>query len=122
MVTKRFYKSNYYTIKMLRLIIFFISMLSSYASCNVGHEEFWKCALKDRCLNAFQLHAKMSRSKSSSRPFILAIEGPKYNRLYKDCDVNKDGCIEYNDILKAGNTCKRSCIWRDTMHKMLCHG
>jgi len=107
---------------MLRLIILFLSILYSRASCEISHEKFWKCALKNKCLNAFQLHAKMSRTHSSSRPFILAIEGPKYHRLYKDCDINKDGCIEYDDILKAGDKCKRSCIWRGAMHKMLCHG
>ena len=33
---------------MLRLIILFLSVLSSYASCEISHENFWKCALKNK--------------------------------------------------------------------------
>ena len=105
---------------MLRLFILLITTLSTYASCSIEHEAFWSCALQKNCLNAYQLHAKMSRKHSTGRPFILAIEGPRYKRLYDDCDVNHDGCLDYQDILNAGASCKRSCIWRDTMHKMLC--
>jgi hypothetical protein len=51
----------------------------------------------------------------------MAIEGPKYRRLFEDCDVNKDGCLDLKDIEKAGDKCQRSCMWRTTMKSMLCH-
>tara|TARA_B110000285_G_scaffold235155_1_gene315210 strand:- start:7747 stop:7905 length:159 start_codon:yes stop_codon:yes gene_type:complete len=51
----------------------------------------------------------------------MAIEGPKYKRLYKECDTNNDGCIDINDIQNAGDNCQRSCLWRQTMKDMLCH-
>ena len=51
----------------------------------------------------------------------MAIEGPKYHRLFEDCDVNKDGCLDLQDIDNAGDKCQRSCMWRTTMKSMMCH-
>lgn len=90
------------------------------AACPVSHEALWSCALKDDCVNVYQLHAKTRKKNIASlqRPFILAMEGPKYRRLFKDCDANKDGCLDIDDVKNA--KCTRSCMWRKTMYKLLC--
>lgn len=108
---------------MIRACLLLLFLGVCHAVCTVGHHEFWSCALKKKCLNAYHLHAKLSKTahKTVSRPFILAIEGPMYKRLYEDCDTNQDGCIDMDDIQHAGEKCKRSCIWRDAMHGMMCH-
>ena len=105
---------------MLRGFLFICYVAVTSALCTIQHETFWSCALKDHCLNVFQLHAKISQKKTMIRPFILAIEGPRYKRLYQDCDHNQDGCIDYQDITQAGPACKRSCIWRSAMYNLLC--
>jgi len=50
----------------------------------------------------------------------MAIEGPKYHRLFEDCDTNQDGCLDLDDIKTADDKCQRSCMWRQTMKSMLC--
>jgi hypothetical protein len=105
---------------MLRTFLIICYTVATSASCAIQHKTFWSCALKDHCINAFQLHAKLSHTKSMARPFILAIEGPRYQRLYQDCDHDKDGCIDLHDIIQAGTACKRSCIWRSAMYNLLC--
>ena len=64
----------------------------------------------------------MRRHKNAmQRPYIMAMEGPKYRRLFEDCDANNDGCLDLEDIRVAGNKCQRSCMWRKTMKSMMCH-
>lgn len=103
------------------LYIFFINVFAE-SKCAVSHQDLWSCAFKRRCMNAYELHATASRNqrKQYQRPFILAMEGPKYNKLFRDCDTNKDGCIDLSDLDSAGSKCKRSCIWRKTMKELLC--
>ena len=109
---------------MLRWIITFICITFAHSVCSVSHDDLWNCAFKSSCLNAYQLHALASRNKQKQyqRPFILAMEGPKYRRLFRDCDTNKDGCIDKNDLDHAGPECQRSCMWRTTMKDLLCQG
>lgn len=102
------------------LILLCLCMVSVDATCPVSHAALWACALKDQCVNVYQLHAKTRKKKIESlqRPFILAMEGPKYRRLFEDCDTNKDGCLDKEDVLNP--KCTRSCMWRKTMHRLLC--
>jgi len=104
------------------MIFIFLLLLKVVSACHIGHYDLWTCALKDACINNFQLHAAAKKRKSLllKRPFIMAVEGPKYKKLFEDCDVNNDGCISLIDIQSAGKKCERSCIWRDTMHDLLC--
>ena len=106
---------------MLRFFVLLcLYMLTAEATCPVSHETLWACALKDDCVNVYQLHAKTRKKHVASlqRPFILAMEGPKYRRLFEDCDANKDGCLDQADV--ANTKCTRSCMWRKTMYKLLC--
>lgn len=106
--------------EMIRAIVIFAMALAVRGICTVSHEELWSCAFH-KCVNAYQLHALASKhGKSYQRPFILAMEGPKYKRLYRDCDTNNDGCIDLDDLKKAGDKCQRSCMWRTTMKDLLC--
>lgn len=109
---------------MLKLVLLSFSLYQSTALCSVSHQQLWKCALGEKCLNVYHLHSIASKKSQKShlqRPYIMAIEGPKYKRLYDDCDTNKDGCIDIADIDTAGEKCQRSCLWRTTMKSMLCH-
>jgi hypothetical protein len=108
---------------MLKLIVIATTILYGHALCSVSHEELWNCALGTKCLNKYRLHsiAKRHRTSTLQQPFIMAIEGPQYHRLYEECDTNKDGCIDIHDIESADSKCQRSCLWRQTMKNMLCH-
>lgn len=108
---------------MLRLLFSFLFVSVAYGLCSVSHDELWSCVLKDRCVNVYQLHALSMRhgKKYLQRPFILAMEGPKYRRLFSDCDADNNGCLEKSDIKAAGDKCQRSCMWRKTMKSTMCH-
>jgi len=90
------------------------------AGCSVTHEQVWKCIVGDKCIDSVGLH-RLSRHKSSTlkRPYIMAVEGGHYHRLFDDCDSNKDGCIDLNDAMTSPQ-CTRSCMWMKTMHDLTC--
>ena len=109
---------------MFRFVLMSLMLYLTNALCTVSHDELWKCILDKKCVNVYQLHAmSMHKSKSKSyyqRPFILAMEGPKYRRLFEDCDADKNGCIDMHDVEASQDTCQRSCMWRRTMKNMVC--
>lgn len=106
---------------MNKILFFLLQFINVVYSCEIAHLSLWECALKNSCMNRIQLHSKTIKSPSNlKRPFILAVEGPRYAKLFKDCDHNNDGCISLNDIREAGQKCERSCIWRSTMKDLLC--
>jgi len=90
------------------------------AGCSVTHEQVWKCMVGDKCLDNLSLH-RLSRHKSSAlkRPYIMAVEGGHYHRLFDDCDSNKDGCIDLNEAMTSAQ-CTRSCMWMQTMYELTC--
>ena len=108
---------------MLRKFIFMLMCWTVQGLCSVSHDEIWNCVLKDRCVNVYQLHALSMRHGKNylQRPFILAMEGPKYRRLFADCDADKNGCLDKDDIIASGNKCQRSCMWRKTVKSTMCH-
>ncbi len=107
----------------LYMFIFVLSLMFAvaHATCSVEHHDVWSCMLNNACVNKFQLHAAIRhKTNSMKRQFLMAVEGAKYHRLFEDCDVDKDGCISIDDIAAAGESCQRSCMWRETMHQLLC--
>jgi hypothetical protein len=105
----------------LKLVLYNLFLWSSMALCDVTHDQVWNCMLGSQCINKYQLHSSIrAKTKSLRRHFLMAVEGSKYHRLYEDCDADKNGCIDMTDILAAGDSCQRSCIWRQTMHDLLC--
>ena len=102
------------------LFILFISVAQAF--CKIKHKDVWSCIVKDSCVNKYKLHAMIRDKKATSlrRQFLMAVEGSKYHRLFEDCDFNNDGCISMQDILSSNIQCQRSCIWRETMHDLLC--
>ena len=44
------------------------------------------------------------------QPVLLGIEGERYNKLFTDCDLNGDECIEIHEAVQEG--CQRDCAWR----------
>lgn len=106
---------------MIRFLILCCMYLTTHAFCDISHEQVWSCIVKDACINKFQLHSAIrSKTKSLRRQFLMAIEGSKYHRLFEDCDTDNNGCLSMADILSAGTSCQRSCMWRSTMHDLLC--
>ena len=57
-----------------------------------------------------------SRLKST---YILANEGQKYEKLFKDCDGNNDGCLDLSETMSMPN-CKRSCRWLQAIVDIAC--
>lgn len=105
--------------KGLKLLFLFFSYTSA---CDINHFDLWSCALKNACMNKFQLHSAIHSKNAHNlkKPYLLAVEGSQYHKLFHDCDENKDGCISMIDIDKAGAKCERSCVWRNTMKDLLC--
>lgn len=101
-------------------ILVLLTMTAMASACGIDHFDLWQCALKDACMNKFQLHSAIRSSSVLKRPYLLAVEGPQYKKLFQDCDANNDGCISIIDIQNAGHKCERSCMWRNTMKDLLC--
>ena len=101
----------------------FLYMLCWFGqACEVSHSELWTCLVQDTCVNKFQLHAAIRAKKTTGlrRQFLMAVEGASYHKLFEDCDADGNGCLSIDDIFSAGPSCQRSCIWRQTMHDLLC--
>ena len=99
-----------------------LGISSVLADCSLSHKEVWQCIVGDNCVNSVHLHQRtkpLTNSYRLKRPYILAVEGNHYHRLFADCDANKDGCIDMADVM-ASSACQRSCIWRQTMHDLAC--
>jgi len=107
-----------------KIILQVLISLSMVSSCPVTHEQVWTCIVSDQCIDSISLH-RQTQAKSSTksfalrRPYILAVEGGHYHRLFSDCDTNKDGCIDMEDI-RQSETCERPCMWRQTMYDLTC--
>jgi hypothetical protein len=101
------------------ILLFFLTV-STASDCAHSHGKIWNCIVGDKCLDIVRLHRRIKRkSNSLKRPYILAVEGSHYHKLFSDCDTNKDGCIDIADVM-GSKTCQRSCIWRQTMHDLAC--
>jgi hypothetical protein len=98
-----------------------VLMVNIVHGCTVTQDQVWNCILGEHCLDSVSLHRHTGQSYSLRRPYILAVEGKHYHRLFDDCDSNKDGCIDINDIAHA-TSCQRPCIWLETMHALACTG
>lgn len=106
---------------MLRFLLFSVLMCVTQAFCPVSHSDVWSCVVKDACVNKYQLHSAIrAKTKSLRRQFLMAVEGSKYHRLFEDCDADRNGCLDMADILASATSCQRSCMWRQTMHDLLC--
>ena len=107
----------------MKFLLFLMMFSYVHSLCSVSHKELWSCALRKGCLNAKHLHFIASQHESHilQRPYIMAIEGPRYKRLFQDCDSNNDGCLDMTDIENAGPQCQRSCMWRTTMKSIVCN-
>lgn len=104
---------------MFRWVITMLIIVST-AACDISMNELFTCALKGTCVNKFQLHTALKRKKSTNRPYLLAVEGHQYKKLFEDCDSNEDGCIDIRDIETSGPKCERTCIWKNTIKQLLC--
>lgn len=107
---------------MWRIFIGLLFLCTARAFCDVSQADVWSCLLQNTCINKYQLHKKLRTSRPGNlrRQFLMAVEGSKYHKLFENCDTDKNGCISLNDITSAGEECRRSCIWRQTMSELLC--
>ena len=106
----------------LRFLLCFIC-LTIVSSCSVTSTNLWSCVLQKYdysnrgCVSAKQLYTAIkSKTSTFTRAVIIAVEGPKYRRLFHQCDVNRDNCLSTAEM----EQCKRSCIWKQTAYSLLC--
>lgn len=89
------------------------------STCRVTHEQAFQCLLNNKCLSKVQIHRKTKLQSRLQSTYIVASEGSKYQKLFKDCDGNNDGCLDMSDILTTP-TCKRRCRWYETIAELSC--
>jgi len=102
----------------MRVFLFCLFLAISRA-CTVSQTQAFECLLRDKCLTKIQIHRKTKMKSRLKSTFILANEGTKYEKLFKDCDGNHDGCLDMTEIRSMPN-CKRSCRWLETMVDLAC--
>lgn len=97
--------------------------LTIVSSCSVTSTNLWSCVLQKYdysnrgCVSAKQLYTAIkSKTSTFTRAVIIAVEGPKYRRLFHQCDVNRDNCLSTSEM----EQCKRSCVWKQTAYSLLC--
>lgn len=100
-------------------------MMIMTQSCEYSMKQVWACANGGErhhrgCLTASDIHkAVRTRTSLFERPVILHKEGPRFHRLFKDCDTDGDGCIHPAEAEKSP-ACKRDCDWKEIMVKTFC--
>jgi hypothetical protein len=106
-------------------ILILILMALGCLSCEYSMKEVWTCANGGErhhrgCLTASDIHRAV-RTKTSlfSKPVILHSEGPRFHKLFRDCDTDGDGCIHPAEAEKAPK-CKRDCGWKEIWIKTFC--
>lgn len=102
----------------MKVFLLFLLFIFSQ-SCPVSHKEAFECLLQDKCLNKRQIHQRTKLKSRLQRSYILANEGTKYEKLFTDCDQNKDGCIDIDEVITTDG-CQRSCRWLTTLSDLVC--
>ena len=97
---------------MFRFIL--VLLYFAVASACLPHGDLWKCATNkaayNQCLHATDIHRHVKKQPMLMQPVLLGIEGERYNKLFTDCDLNGDECIEIHESVQEG--CHRDCGWR----------
>ena len=109
---------------MLFRVICVLSFVLCAVDACIDRNIMWKCALERAnfgrtCLNSADIHRQVMGQDVLSQPLLLAIEGARYEKLFKDCDSDKNGCISMHEALLS-ETCKRDCRWRNYFHEIMC--
>lgn len=100
-------------------------MISMILSCDYSMKDAWKCANNGErhhrgCLTASDIHSAVKKHTSIfERPLILHKEGPRFKKLFKDCDIDGDGCIHPAEAERAPK-CKRDCEWKQIWIETFC--
>ena len=102
----------------MRLILFCL-LFGIALACRISHEQAFTCLLRDKCLSKIQIHRKTKMKSRLKSTYILATEGAKYEKLFKDCDSNNDDCLDLTESMSRPS-CKRSCRWRETIAELTC--
>ena len=100
-----------------------IILLHMANACTVSMQSLWSCVLEEYdysnrgCVSAKQLYGALKTKTSTfTRAVIIAVEGPKYKRLFRSCDLNHDSCLSVSEM----KSCHRSCLWKQTAQSLLC--
>ena len=103
-----------------------MAMISPVISCDHSMADVWECAINGKryhndCITAGDIH-KLVREKTSffARPYLLHLEGRKFQKLFADCDTNGDKCIHVHEASYNSN-CVRDCRWIKTWMKVFCN-
>ena len=93
---------------------FFILLYITIASACMSHSDLWQCATEkaayNQCLHATDIHRHVKQQALLLQPVLLGIEGERYAKLFGDCDLNGDSCIELHEAVRED--CRRDCAWR----------
>ena len=91
--------------------------------CSITQTSLWTCVLHNYdysnrgCVSPRQLYTAIKTKTSSfTRAMIIAVEGPKYRRLFRECDSNRDNCLSLQEM----QGCPKSCLWKQTAYSLLC--
>lgn len=83
----------------------------------------WECAISDSpsygrtCITRADIQRKVSKAALLSRPLLLAMEGPRYDDLFSDCDADGNKCISLEEAMQE---CQRDCRWRALWKDIMC--
>ena len=85
----------------------------------------WECAISDSpsygrtCITRADIQRKVSKAALLSRPLLLAMEGPRYDDLFSDCDADGNNCISLKEAIRV-QECQRDCRWRALWKDIMC--
>ena len=108
---------------MYRLFVLLCLLFVCTEACTVTQNDVWKCITAEKaCIRPVDLHRSIrAHSGRLSKPLVLMMEGPRYRKLFEDCDVDRNGCIDLHDIDKAGSSCDRSVCGTELSSQLLSH-
>ena len=109
-----------YKVALLLLMLLFAFVCTD--ACTVTQQDVWKCITAEKkCVRPVDLHRSIrAHSGRLTKPLVLMMEGPRYRKLFHDCDVDNNGCVDMTDVAAAGDKCERSCLWYQTIASMTC--
>lgn len=109
---------------MIRLILI-LSWMTLVRTCEIPMSLVWRCADRavryhKNCVTPRDIHKIVRlRSTTLSRPTLLR-DGVMFQKLFEDCDLNKDKCITRLEADQA-DACVRDCKWRQAWVDTFCN-
>lgn len=109
---------------MIRLTIL-VLMITMVRACDYTMDMVWQCSSRafryhDHCVTARDLHRFVRlRGSPLVRPTILLKDGFYFQKLFQDCDTDRNKCISKDEAL-AADKCTRDCKWKKAWIDTFC--